>query len=284
MKKYFFTFLFLVIATYSFNPVMAATVTFSSAPSSTLITEQSGLFSGSISYTPTWDPGSVTSAKLSLVLSDDVSSTLSGFSAIDIPKEFARISNIRDGFTSLGTQSTAEVEQTGSLFDPTHIFPFDTPFPGNDGFENPLTGPVTTVSILNALNGIGVITPSLANYFDIDVVSLIDTPTASGLLNFDLIAVNAFNPVNLPQAFLAAVAPFGFDPLSPQTIIEDFIFDHAELVVTFDSASVSTPSIILLMLAGLLGMLSIRKPTVKVAGLRRNLLFISLSQNRTLTS
>ncbi len=261
MNKYFFTILFLVISTYSFNSVIAATVTFSSTPSSTLITEQSGLTSGSISYTPVWSPGSITSARLSLVLSDDVSSTLAGFSAIDIPREFARINNIRDGFTTLGTQFTAEVESTGSLFSPTHVAPFDVPFPGGDGFENPLNGPVTTASLIDASLGNGIITPSSAHYFDIDVISLIDTATASGLLTFDLFAVNAFNPVNLPTAFLTAVAPFGFDLSSPQTTFEDFIFDHAELVVNF----VSAPSIILIMLAGLLGMLFIRKLTVKVA-------------------
>ncbi|SFD91271.1 PEP-CTERM sorting domain-containing protein [Nitrosomonas sp. Nm166] len=255
MKKLFKILVLLSLA-LSINIVMASTTyTFTSAPASDLISEDSGTYSSSISYTPLWNPGTVSSATLTLFLSDDVSTTLKGFNAIDIPREWAQVTNISDGSSSLGSQAAVEVEQTNPLFDPANTFPFNTTFTGSDGFESPLTAnPITVPALVGAAAGIGLIQPSVAGY-NFDVTSLINVSAPSGNVFFDLVALNLYDPASLPLAFTSAAAIFGFNTALTQSTYEDFLFTGAQLTIS----AVPEPSMYMLLVLGLFGMFVMRK-------------------------
>lgn len=258
MKKSFKAFIVLIflLSIINISVAMASTTyIFNSTATSDLITENSGTYTGSINYTPQWSPGSVTSATLTLFLSDDISTTLQGFNAIDIPREWAHITNIRDGASSMGSQTAVEVEQTNPLFNSTNFFPFKTTFPGSDGFESPLTSyPITGSALVGAALGIGLIQPSIAEY-SFDVTSLMNGFAPSGNLSFDLEALNLYDSASLPFVFVAAAAIFGFNTALPQTTYEDFIFTGAQLSVS----AIPEPSMFVLLVLGLFGMFMSRK-------------------------
>ena len=258
MKRLFKIFSIAVIssAVLGFNTAIASTTyTFNSAATSDLITENSGTYSGSIGYTPLWSPGTVTSAKLTLFLSDDISTTLKGFGAIDIPREWAQVTNISDGAFNTGSHSAVEVEQTNPLFDTANSFPFNTTFSGSDGFESPLTSnPISEAALIAAALGIGLVEPSVAAY-TFDVTGLMNNAGLSGNLSFDLIALNLYDPASLPPAFVAAAAIFGFSTALVQTTYEDFLFTGAQLTVS----AVPEPSMYALLILGLFSMFMSRK-------------------------
>ncbi|MBX3617926.1 PEP-CTERM sorting domain-containing protein [Nitrosomonas sp.] len=258
MKKLFKIFIVTVISStmFSINTAIGSTTyTFNSAATSDLITENSGIYNSSIGYTPLWSPGTVTSAKLTLFLSDDISTTLKGFGAIDIPREWAQVTNISDGAFNTGSYAPVEVEQTNPLFDTANVFPFNSTFPGSDGFESPLTSnPITDIALIAAAAGIGLLAPSVAAY-DFDITALMNNAGLSGNLSFDLMALNLYDPASLPPAFVAAAAIFGFDTALAQTTYEDFLFTGAQLTVS----AVPEPSMYLLLILGLCGMLMSKK-------------------------
>ena len=228
---------------------------FSSAATSDLITENSGTYTDSISYTPLWSPGSVTSATLTLFLSDDVSTTLKGFNAIDIPREWAQVKNISDGAFSTGSQAPVEVEQTNPLFDTANSFPFNSTFSGSDGYESPLTSnPITGAALIQAALGVGLVVPSVSGY-TFDVTALMNNAGLSGNLSFDLMALNLYDPSGLPPAFVAAAALFGFSTTLVQTTYEDFLFTGAQLTVS----AVPEPSMYMLLILGIFSMFMSRK-------------------------
>lgn len=258
MKKSFkiFIVLFFSFSILNISLAMASTTyIFNSAATSNLITENSGTYTGSINYTPLWSPGSVTSATLTLFLSDDISTTLQGFNAIDIPREWAHVTNISDGASSMGPQAAVEVEQTNPLFDSANSFPFKTTFSGSDGFESPLTSyPITGPALVNAVLGLGLIQPSITGY-SFDVTSLMNGFAPSGNLSFDLEALNLYDSASLPFVFVAAAAIFGFNTALPQTTYEDFIFTGAQLTIS----AVPEPSMFMLLILGLFSMFMSRK-------------------------
>jgi len=253
--KIFFVLLF-TLSMLNISIAMASTTyTFSGAAASDLITENSGTYSGSIGYTPLWSPGTVTSATLTLFLSDDISTTLKGFGAIDIPREWAQVTNISDGAFNTGSHSAVEVEQTNPLFDKVNSFPFNSTFSGSDGFESPLTSnPISEVALIAAALGIGLIEPSVAAY-TFDVTGLMNNAGLSGNLSFDLIALNLYDPASLPPAFVAAAAIFGFSTALAQTTYEDFLFTGAQLTVS----AVPEPSMYMLLILGIFSLLMSRK-------------------------
>ncbi len=192
---------------------------------------------------------------MTLYLSDDASTILNPYNAIDIPREWAKLTDIRDGGSSMGAQSAVEVQNTGPLFDSANFFPFNTTFPGSDGFENPLTtNPITALSLIQAAAGVGIIHPTSSGY-DFDVTALMNSSGLSGHLEFDLIAPNLYGSVILPPQFLAAVGLFGFNPLDPQSTYEDFFFNGAQLTIS----AVPEPSMFYLLALGLFGMFMSRK-------------------------
>jgi len=238
------------------------TYTFNSAVTSASITENSGTYTNFINYTPLWTPGTVTSAKLTLFLSDDVSKTLGGFKAIDIPREWAQVTNIRDGASSLGPQAAVEVQKTNPLFSPVNVYPLNTVFPGSDGFESPLTSyPITTTALSKAALGVGIIKPSVSEY-TFNVTSLMNS-SPTGVLSFDMVALNLFNAATLPPEFVAIAALFGVDLSIPQTTYEDFIFSKSRLTVSVNPSltvsAVPEPSMYLMLALGLFGMFMSRR-------------------------
>jgi hypothetical protein len=259
MKRLFKIFSIAIIssAVLGFNTAIASTTyTFNSAATSDLITENSGTYSGSIGYTPLWSPGTVTSATLTLFLSDDISTTLKGFGAIDIPREWAQVTNVNDGAFNTGSYAAVEVEQTNPLFDTANSFPFNTTFSGSDGFESPLTSnPISEAALIAAAaSGIGLLAPSVAAY-SFDVTALMNNAGLSGNLSFDLMALNLYDPASLPPAFLAAAAIFGFNTALVQTTYEDFLFTSAQLTVS----AVPEPSMFMLLILGIFSLLISRK-------------------------
>jgi len=258
MKKLskFFIVAVILSTVMSINTAFASVgYTFSSAATSDLITENSGTYSGSIGYTPLWSPGTVTSATLTLFLSDDISTTLKGFGAIDIPREWAQVTNVSDGAFNAGLYAPVEVEQTNPLFDTANAFPFNSTFSGSDGFESPLTSnPITAAALIAAASGIGLVEPSVAAY-TFDVTALMNNAGLSGNLSFDLVALNLYDPASLPPAFVAAAAIFGFSTALVQSTYEDFLFTGAQLTVS----AVPEPSMYVLLILGLFSMLMSRK-------------------------
>lgn len=253
--KIFFVLLF-TLSMLNISIAMASTTyTFSGAAASDLITENSGTYSGSIGYTPLWSPGTVTSATLTLFLSDDISTTLKGFGAIDIPREWAQVTNVSDGAFNTGSHAPVEVEQTNPLFDTANSFPFNSTFSGSDGYESPLTSnPITGATLIQAALGVGLVVPSVSAY-TFDVTALMNNAGLSGNLSFDLMALNLYDPSGLPPAFVAAAALFGFSTTLVQTTYEDFLFTGAQLTVS----AVPEPSMYMLLILGLFSMLMSRK-------------------------
>jgi len=256
MKKLFKTSIALVfsLSLLNISNAMAITQTFFGAAASDLITETSGTYTSSINYTPFWTPGNVTSATLTLLLSDDVSTTLNSVGAIDLPREWARVTDIRDGASSLGSQAAVEVETTNPFFDPANVFPLNSVFSGSDGYESPLTAnPITGPDLVLAASGVGLISPSIAGY-SFDVTSLLNA-SSTGVLSFDLVALDLYNTSLLPAQFVALANLFGFNQQLAQTTYEDFLFTGAELRVS----AVPEPSMYLMLALGLFGMFVSRK-------------------------
>lgn len=258
MKKLFKISIALIfsLSLLNISNAMAITQTFPGTSVSDLITEAGGTYTSSINYTPFWTPGLVTSATLTLFLSDDASTILNPFNAIDIPREWAQVSNIRDGGLNMVGSKFFEVEHTSPLFNLASVGPFNTVFPGSEGFENPLTTrPITNAALFAAATtGAGIIHPSAMSY-DIDVTSFMNSVGLGGTLEFDLTALNLYGTVPLPPDFLAAVAPFGFNPLDPQTTFEDYLFKGAQLTVS----AVPEPSMYFMLALGLFGMFMSRR-------------------------
>ncbi len=233
-------FLFMLLVSIN-NTVAAASLTFSSTPTSEVISEGSGVFNSSVNYNPSsWDPGNVTSASLKIFLADDVSTVFTP--NIDAPREWASLTSVTDGGLEaiIGGPINSEVDP--QLFDNTHTGNVEA---AEAGIEDPS------------------VSPSLLPYFSLNVTSLIQNSN-SGTLNFSLMALDLYSAV-LPgtaahNLILADAASLGLDlPTDlPFPVFEDFIFNQAELSVDFDQA-VTAPPAVLLIGSGLLGLLVTRK-------------------------
>ncbi len=225
---------------------MAASLTFSSTPVSELISENSGTFNSKVNYNPSsWDPNNVTSAILRIFLSDDVSSIFAP--NIDAPREWASLTSVTDGAQAVCCL-LSNVEVDPQLFDGSVHGVTEAAAAATAGIENP--------SVL----------PSMLPYFDLDVTSLIMLSN-SGMLNFSLEALDLYGDV-LPgtsthDLILAEAASLGLNLPDnvPFPVIEDFIFNQAELTVEFDqiNAIPAPPAIFLIGIGGLLGLVFNRK-------------------------
>lgn len=221
-----------------------AGVVFSTLPT-TVISEDSGPFSGSINYTP-FSPNTVTSATLKIFLSDDVSSTFPD-GVIDAPRETARLTSVTDG--SLAAAGLpADVEVDPQPFDPTVAGVTLSGVATDAGIENP--------SVL----------PSTSPYFNLDVTDLINDSN-SGTIDFTLEAPDLFSDIlsetspGVPNPVFLLI--FGEallqDPnfVLPPTIpvFEDFLFSRAEL----DVQLIPIPTAIWLFGSCIFGLLAVRR-------------------------
>jgi hypothetical protein len=230
--------LLLTILLLSFNnATVAVTMTFSSMPPSpVLISETSGTYDGAVNYTPIANPGDITSATLSFVLSDDVSAFFPG-GVIDAPREIARLTRVQDG--SAAIFPFADVEVDPHLFGLPHPNIFQA---SAAGIEEPT------------------IVPSDASYFNLDVTNLVQSSN-SGMMEFSLIAPALFEDI-LPgtltyNLIVGDAAGFGIllPPGAPLPVHEDFLFKSAQLTVTV----VPIPAAIWLFGSSILGLLFVRR-------------------------
>ncbi|MGR9114453.1 MAG: PEP-CTERM sorting domain-containing protein [Gammaproteobacteria bacterium] len=241
-------FIFLFIS----HQASAATQTFNFTPSaSELVSENdSAPFTASVDYSgQSWQPGRVTSATLTLFLSDDVSSTF--LPNIDAPREWAQLMSVSAGASAL---SAADLPAAVEV-DPQ---PFQADDPLVAAAATQLgTDPAVLVSIAaNAGIENPAVLPSTSGYFDVDVTSLLNNSN-SGLLEFSLIALALYSDITdatNPEAlnFINAVNQSSIDSFP---VNEDFLFDQAQLTVEF----VPEPSLIWLLSIGLVGMSTISR-------------------------
>lgn len=214
---------------------IAATMNFNLTPaSSVLISEDSGIFTGKVNYSIS-NPADITSATLSIVLSDDSSSFFplgAPGTVIDAPREIARLTSVRDGTTSIFPFAEAEVDP--HFFGPQHPTHLTA---RTAGIEEPS------------------VAPSDASYFNLDVTDLIKNSN-SGMLEFSLIAPDLFEDI-LPgtltyNLIVGDAAGFGIllPPNVPLPVHEDFLFKSAQLNV----AVVPIPAAIWLFGSSLLGL------------------------------
>ncbi len=240
--------LLLVLLISTNSSTIAAPVTFTSLPS-TVISENSGPFNGSINYTPfNSPPNSVNSATLKIFLSDDASNTFPG-DVIDAPREFARLTSVTDG-TMSASNLPADVEVDPQPFDPNVAGVSLSQVAADSGIENPSVLPSTTA------------------YFNFDVTDLI-RDSNSGTLNFSLEAPDLFSDISSttstgapnPVFLLIFGSALLEDPdfVLPDTIpvFEDFLYSRAELMV--DVTSVPIPAAIWLFGSSIFGLLTFRR-------------------------
>ena len=227
------------------TPATSFLVTEAHAPTGVAATT----FNGSVNYTPgLWALGGVSSAVLTLFLKDDVSSNLSPF--IDAPREWAQLTSVTDGAKSLlGLPGSVEVDlqpfTAGQVIGGHTVTAQEAALAASVGAEN----------LFNHI-------PTLGSYFNLDVSSLLNASN-SGALNFslgidakypDIPPTNPDGTVNIAYAAIAALTG-GVPAGQPIYMIEDYIFDHAQLTVTY----VPEPSVILLIGSGLMGLIGFRK-------------------------
>ena len=254
-----------ITQTFSLTPATSFLVTEAHAPTGVSATT----YNGSVNYTQgLWAAGGVSSAILKLNLQDDTSSTLP--TLIDLPREWAKLTAVTDGSKSfngstpsLTLPASQEVDIrtiTGAVINqgladlgvptlPTSIANTAAAKATNLGFENARGNP-----------------PTAADYFNLDVSSLLNQSN-SGSLNFSL-AVDAkyadiaysTNPLS---DFRAIKGIFG--PLIPNAsiyMIEDYLFNHATLTVTYAPAAVPVPGAVWLFGSALAGFIGFRRKSV----------------------
>lgn len=209
-------------------------------------------FDGSLTYTPNlWKPGAVQSAVFRVYLSDDVSTNFPP--NFDAPMEFAQLMSVKDGSSSVGGLPIEEAVYE-SIFDPS-FGAAAIAIATAAGIESPTALPIASGAL----------------YFNLDVTALLNSSN-TGSLDFSLIAPDKFpdiSPTSNPPAYLLitqAIIDAGspFAPENPYLVTEDYMYEYAELIVTYldsDNTAVPLPTlsewaIMLLMLcvAGVAGM------------------------------
>lgn len=225
-------------------------------------------YNGLINYTKansdTSVHGNILSAFLTFNLQDDKSSSLG--TAIDMPREWAKLTSVADGIHSLSTLP-GSVEVDSHPLSPAII---------NAGLliqGKPQLSDANANTAANYANSIGAenflaanAVPTPANYFiDLDVSNLL-IQSNSGSLNFGL-AVDAkyeditysANPLSQFQALKAFMG--AALPNSTIFMTEDYYLNHATLNVTY-AAPVPVPSAVWLFGSALAGFIGFRRKSV----------------------
>lgn len=240
MKRMNLQFLALSCVLLISNTVFATTQKFTSTPPGlTLISELGNTsstpdpslypniatypFPVSIDYpTGLWS-NDVSSAKLRVCIADDLSTDFPP--NFDSPREFAIIDDIKDG---------------GASTPGTEVEIFINPFvAGQDGVPPPpqgdaLVNTATTAGIENP----NLLPPASKQCHEVDVTSMLNSSN-SGTLSFSLDIADHFpdiTPASNPEAFnliTAFAIANGVPPENPYHVWEDYVYEKAELVVTY---------------------------------------------------
>lgn len=236
MKKLNLQFLFACCALVISGNIMATTQTYTSTPPGlTLISELGNTsstpdpslypnpatypFPVSINYpTGLWS-NNVTSAKLRVYLADDLSTNFQP--NFDAPMEFAIIGDIKDGASST---PTTEVE----------VFP------------NPFIGPGSAIATAAGLEEPNMLPSASSQYYEIDVTSMLNSSN-TGTLSFSLNItghypdiykdIPANNPLWLAITAAAQSIDSTYKPENPYHVWEDYVYEKAELIVTYNSST-----------------------------------------------
>lgn len=194
--------------------VNASSYTFSDSSSALVSELDTTSFTSSIDYSAL--DSSITSAILTINLSDDSSSTFPN--AVDLPLEMAQLTSATGSLGSAGNSATplasAEVDGNSGTINETILFT-------NFSYTGDISSPT-----------LGTISP----YFNYDVTNLLSG--TSGSLSFTLDALDTIS--NFPAL------------LGGGLYIEDFNYESA--VLSIETSAVPVPSAIWLMASGLLGL------------------------------
>lgn len=209
----------------------ATSFTFDDAPaSSTLVSELDATsFSSSVDYAGL--DGAISSAVLTVFLSDDSSSTF-GPTYVDTPIENVRLSSVTGSLGAVSPGLVAEVD-------------------GNSGVAAGITADVSGAQEFPV--GSGAPTPApgtIGSYFNIDVTALLGG--TSGTLSFILDVLDtrtSFPDVTLPGG---QVVPGGI-------YLEDFNYEGAQLSIV---TAVPVPAAAWLLASGLIGLLGFSRKRV----------------------
>jgi len=202
------------------NNVSAATQTFTTPQIDALISELDiQPYTGTLSYpTNLWTPGSVTSATFRVYLSEDISTNFPP--NIDATMESANLTSLKEGSESFAALP-AEVPVFKSAWDPA-LGAVNIAAAEASGIESP--------TILPDASG--------AWYFDLDVTALLNS-SHTGNLEFKLKSPDNFpnipstNPVWALISLHAAAQTPPITIEDPFLVIEDYVYEKAELRVTY---------------------------------------------------
>ncbi|GEM_PF-3671074 len=169
---------------------------------------------GSVSYSGLDSP--ITSAILTIFLSDDESSSFPGF--VDIPTENAELAFVTGNASDVSPGLIAEVDGNSVLFS-------GLPVDDNGALSGP--PPIATPPL-----------GTVGSYFNFDVTSLLNPGITSGTVSFDLVA----------QDLIASFPPL----LGGGPYIEDFNYEGAELAI--ETSAVPLPAAVWFMASGLIAL------------------------------
>ncbi len=242
----------------------STTNTFTSTNSAqVLVTELAG-YNGSINYTKansdTSLHGNILSAFLTFNLQDDKSSSLS--TAIDMPREWAKLTSVADGTYSLSSlPGSVEVEShplTGALINAGLMIQGKPQI--SDENATIAANYANSIGAENFLAADSVPTP--ADYFiNMDVTNLLKESN-SGVLNFGLAVDVKYADIAYPSAQFDAIKAFMGIALAnaPITMFEDYYLNGATLNVTY--APVPVPGAVWLFGSALAGLIGFRRKSV----------------------
>ena len=221
-------------------------------------------YNGSINYTKANSDsslhGNILSAFLTFNLQDDKSASIS--TAIDMPREWAKLTSVTDGTHSLSTlPGSVEVEShpiTGAIINAGLMIQGKTQL--SDGDAIIAANYANSIGAENFLAANAV--PTAADYFiNMDVTNLLKQSN-SGVLNFNLAVDAMYANIAYPSAEFLAIKAFMGAALPNSTILmtEDYYLNHATLNVTY--APVPVPGAVWLFGSALAGLIGFRRKSV----------------------
>ncbi|MEY3760147.1 MAG: hypothetical protein RIR39_1638 [Pseudomonadota bacterium] len=245
----------------------STTNTFTSTNSAqVLVTELAG-YNGSINYTKANSDsslhGNILSAFLTFNLQDDKSANIS--TAIDMPREWAKLTSVADGIHSLSSlPGSVEIEShplTGAIINAGLMIQGKPQL--SDANATIAANYANSIGAENFLAADSVPTP--ADYFiNMDVTNLLKDSN-SGVLNFGLAVDAKYADIAYstnPASQFQAIKAFMGAALPNSTILmnEDYYLNHATLNVTY--APVPVPAAVWLFGSALAGLIGFRRKSV----------------------